>query len=124
MKKLILFASAAAFVLAGCTKELVEESAVPSVSGKSTVIADYNGLDTRTHLGNDNKFYWDEGDAIGVFNKANEDNSNGYFVTSDGSSTFKGDLDFFEGKDYYGYYPYYKGAVIRGGILTVKIDAE
>lgn len=127
MKKVLMFATAAsaAFMLGSCSKDLTSDVA-PSLAGNSKVIAEFtfdNDAETRTFLGNDQKFYWEAGDAIGVFEATDITNTQSYFgYISNGE--FAGNLGFFEAEAYYGYYPYAKGTKIEGGSIALPIDAN
>lgn len=127
MKKVLMFATAAsaAFMLGSCSKDLTSDVA-PSVAGNSKVIAEFtfdNDAETRTFLGNDQRFYWEAGDAIGVFEATDNTNTQSYFgYISNGE--FAGNLGFFEAEAYYGYYPYAKGTVIENGAIKLPIDAN
>lgn len=68
MKKIFYLASAAAVMLTGCAKDDTEAFAPVKTDAASVLSASvYTGEETRTYLGEDRKFRWSAGDAIGVF---------------------------------------------------------
>lgn len=135
MKKIFLFASAAALVMGSCSKDLTEEAAGPSISGKSKIVASYNvdGTETRTHLeyldgpNGGFKYYWDKSDAVGVFDAdIADDVTNATFQIAEPgiSAVFEGDLDMFAGNNYFVYYPYAPGIALKDGVLTMQINGN
>ena len=76
MKKALLLIAAAMFVLAGCQKEQAEQEAksnnvihigVKQLNSPVTrVVADTDDL-ANTTVGNEVKFYWEEGDEVGFY---------------------------------------------------------
>ena len=130
MKKLFMFASAAA-LLAGCSQDLTEDLAPVQVAGKSTIYATYEvGSDaTRTvaRPNEDNTFgiFWEAGDAIGVLNAKEGAKNNDYFGFSGQEGMFTGDTWFLEDGKYIGYYPHADGRTIgSNGEITLTIPAE
>lgn len=119
MKKILLFASAAALFV-GCSKDLTDD-VTPSVSGNSKIVASYKAeADSRSHLeGTSAK--WDAGDALGVFAAQAADATNAYFGY-DGSA-FKGDLKSVKGDNIYVYYPWSQGKTVAKNILPLTIPA-
>ena len=77
MKKIFYFASVAAIVLSGCSKDDTEISPVDN-GALSKIVATVEGNDTRTTL-QDYMFVWSKGDAIGVF----DENANRIFHHGD-----------------------------------------
>ena len=141
MKKFLFLASGAALALASCSDDLGLKTESPKVEGKSTIVASYpmnDGEETRTTLGNNgSSFYyeWSKNDQIGVFNYALESNAgsleavdditNAVFTFSESQGTsqgkFVGDTDILDGGSYVAYYPWYGGATLNNGDLTVSI---
>ena len=113
MKKIFYFASVAAIVLSGCSKDDTEISPVDN-GALSKIVATVEGNDTRTTL-QDYMFVWSKGDAIGVFDENANSAQNVAFTLipeDDGKAngTFVSkDYELLCGKNYIAYYPYTAG---------------
>lgn len=124
MKKFLLFASAVA-LLASCSKDVTEDFAAPSLSGKSTVVANYvdNEPATRTYT-NGVSYFWSKGDALGLFDaEAESDKTNAQYAWVE-ASKFEGDLKMLAGDTYYGYYPWSRGTEVKDDVIELYINAE
>lgn len=123
MKKLLLTASVAAFILASCTDDFQAPNS-NNVEGKVTLKATYpvgDELETRTTISSGD-ISWSDGDAIGLFNAVTTgDVTNAQF--SYNGTDFKGDIDVFMGSEYYGYYPYNQLAQLqKDGVMNLYIN--
>lgn len=132
MKKIFLFASAAALLLGACSQDLTEdlEVAAPSVAGEDTIVATLaSDSETRTHLGSNGTYAWDDNaDALGVFAATPGNAVNAYFgyagKNDDNKTIFKGNLSSIKGGDFMAYYPWSAGTKISdAGTLTFEIPA-
>ena len=136
MKKILLFVSAAALVVASCSKEIEDASPV-QVAGKSTINATYedvlSGDITRTEAQRvDGKTFtttWDGTDVLGVFRAEKGSDINSPFVYDAGDAEaqakFKGDLEILAGGEYVGYYPWDKNTSIdENGNITLTIPEK
>lgn len=113
MKKIFYLASAAAVLFAGCAKDDTEALAPVSTDAASVLSASvYTGEVTRTYLGEDRKFRWSAGDAIGVFDNGTNSAQNVVFSLPnecDGQENGKFvsmDHKLLCGKTHFAYYPY------------------
>lgn len=117
MKKLFLFASAAAMFATSCSDDLgFKQETTSEPQGKCTLIASYplgTQIETRTELvtnGSKKSYVWDGGDAIGVFNATNGDKTNAMFTYTQAmgeeAAQFNGDIYALKNTTYYAYYPY------------------
>ena len=125
MKKIhiVCMAALAAAVAFSCTKEAGNDSSAQA--GSSTVIAEREGLDTRTSVQPDGKsVWWSVGDEIKIFAGAGSEGKVFTSVESEPGKTasFKGDIG--EASTYYGAYPALdKVAVSASGEFTVEVPA-
>ena len=122
MKKLFLFASAAALLATSCSDDLGFKNQQQSVvEGNTTLLAEFpidggSDIETRTELENNGtgkKYVWVGGDAIGVFNAYGDGTTNAkfsYSTTSGSTATFIGDYMALAPDGLVAYYPYYSGA--------------
>ena len=132
MKKIFYFASVAAIVLSGCSKDDTEISPVDN-GALSKIVATVEGNDvTRTTLSptEDGKyeFVWSKGDAIGVFDENANSAQNVAFTldpVDDGktSGTFiSKDYELLCGKNYIAYYPYTAGIEKPSAVTDLKLQ--
>lgn len=136
MKKILLFASAAALVATSCSDDLgFKTQNGPLAEGNFEVLASYpmgegSDAETRTTLGNNatKSYQWNDGDAIGVFPKTNGTTINAMFRFSQSSgqqASFKGDMEAVDGTLCFGYYPYNQFSTINSdNTLTMGIAAN
>lgn len=129
MKKIFLYASAAALVLSGCTKEMAENVA-PSISGEDMIVASLaSDAGTRTHLQENGAYGWDDtADALGVFAAEAGNKVNAYFgyagKDDNNKTIFQGNLKSVKGGSFIAYYPYSAGKAISAqGKLAFEIPA-
>lgn len=126
MKKIFYFASVAAIVLSGCSKDDTEISPVDN-GALSKIVATVEGNDTRTTL-QDYKFVWSKGDAIGVFDENANSAQNVAFTLipeDDGKAngTFVSkDYELLCGKNYIAYYPYTAGIEKPSAVTDLKLQ--
>ncbi len=125
MKKIgIMLSAAAALMMAGCAKDMTE---TPEVGAVGTLYATVEGSDNTTRVGFDQngKFYWSEGDYIGV----NTDQSSGKFKglgivsgAGSGNASFSGEV---EGQIAgYAVYPHSESHSVSGSILTYTFPSN
>lgn len=126
MKKIFYFASVAAIVLSGCSKDDTEISPVDN-GALSKIVATVEGNDTRTTL-QDYMFVWSKGDAIGVFDENANSAQNVAFTLipeDDGKAngTFVSkDYELLCGKNYIAYYPYTAGIEKPSAVTDLKLQ--
>lgn len=144
MKKLFMFASAAALVATSCSDDLgLKQDNGVEAKGNTVMIASLpmgagSDAETRTTLetnaaGTSKYYTWNAGDAIGVFvADANGDDTNAVFTyssaTSQTQAQFYGDVYALDGTAFYGYYPYYQTAQLlpgtNGPTIEMSINAN
>lgn len=131
MKKKILYAAAAVFLLGSCAKEAIEPNSAPQFSGESRIIATY-GADamTKTHLEN-GEYKWDMADALGVFSyestEAATDETNAIFKVlkvENGMAEFSGSYQLIVNESCIVYYPYASDLKLNNGTLALNIPAR
>ena len=126
MKKIFYFASVAAIVLSGCSKDDTEISPVDN-GALSKIVATVEENDTRTTL-KDRMFVWSKGDAIGVFDENANSAQNVAFTLipeddGEANGTFVSkDYELLCGKNYIAYYPYTAGIEKPSAVTDLKLQ--
>lgn len=133
MKKLFLFASAAAFIATSCSDDLgFQDNSQPvaPAKGNTTLYASFQmnegDIETRTTLGNNasKSYQWNTGDAVGIYGVNSSVVSMFSYIQGETGkpSVFNGDVDALYGDQFYGFYPYTQKPTIGTNEITMYIN--
>lgn len=119
--------AAVALAAAGCSQDEFADQA--AVKGNTTIVASFEGADTRTSVNENNEVVWNKDDAFGLFYTTTQNTTptaaQFTTTTADGQSTtatFSGTLDTGVTTSY-AVYPYQDGMKLDNGTVTMKLPA-
>lgn len=123
--------AAVALAAAGCSQDEFADQA--AVKGNTTIVASFEGADTRTSVNDKNEVVWNKDDAFGLFYTTTQNTSQNTTTTAaqftattaDGQSTtatFSGTLDA-NVTTSYAVYPYQDGMKLDNSTVTMKLPA-
>lgn len=120
--------AAVALAAIGCSQDEWAEQSAPK--GNTTIVASFDGADTRTSVNSDNNVVWNQNDAFGLFYTTQTSTTPSATEFScpsaDGTSTtaaFSGTLD--DGATTsYAVYPYQESMSLSNNTVTMKLPAS
>lgn len=121
--------AAVALAAIGCSQDEWAEQSAPK--GNTTIVASFEGADTRTSVNSENNVVWNQNDAFGLFYTTQSKTTTpavSLFTCSnaDGTSTtaaFSGNLDTGAATSY-AVYPYQESMILNGSTVTMNLLAS
>lgn len=120
--------AAVALTAMSCSQDEWAEQSAPK--GNTTIVASFEGADTRTSVNSNNQVVWNKDDAFGLFyttqSKTTPTASKFTCSNADGTNTtaaFSGNLDTGAATSY-AVYPYQESMSLSGSIVTMELPAS